>query len=45
MTRRQKWIKSSLEDLEYLRDLREAKQEEKDSPSVSLDEVKRMLIS
>ncbi|MBD2200293.1 MULTISPECIES: type II toxin-antitoxin system Phd/YefM family antitoxin [Calothrix] len=30
--------------LEDLRDLREAKQEEKDSHSVSLDEVKKMLI-
>ncbi|MBD2353717.1 type II toxin-antitoxin system Phd/YefM family antitoxin [Tolypothrix sp. FACHB-123] len=38
-------IQELLEDLEDLRDLREAKQEEKDSHSVSLDEVKKMLIS
>ncbi len=38
-------IKELLEDLEDLRDLRDAKQEEKESPSVSLDEVKKMLIS
>jgi PHD/YefM family antitoxin component YafN of YafNO toxin-antitoxin module len=38
-------IQELLEDLEDLRDLREAKQEEKDKPSVSLDEVKKMLIS
>jgi PHD/YefM family antitoxin component YafN of YafNO toxin-antitoxin module len=38
-------IQELLEDLEDLRDLREAKQDEKDKPSVSLDEVKKMLIS
>ncbi|AFZ25003.1 Phd_YefM [Cylindrospermum stagnale PCC 7417] len=38
-------IKELLEDLEDLRDLREAKEEEKDSPSVSLAEVKEMLIT
>lgn len=38
-------IQELLEDLEDLRDLREAKQDEKDSPSVSLDEVKKMLLS
>ncbi|AFZ15441.1 hypothetical protein Cri9333_4662 [Crinalium epipsammum PCC 9333] len=37
-------IQELLESLEDLRDLRAAKQEE-DSPSVSLSEVKNMLIS
>jgi hypothetical protein len=37
-------IQELLEDLEDLKDLGEAKQEEKDTPSVSLDEVKKMLI-
>ena len=36
-------IQELLEDLEYLEDLRTAKQEEIHSPSVSLDEVKKML--
>lgn len=38
-------IQELLEDLENIRDLREAKQEEKDSPSVYLDDIKNMLIS
>jgi hypothetical protein len=37
-------IQELLEDLEDLRDLREAKQDEKDIPSVSLDDVKKLLI-
>ncbi|MDJ0508669.1 MAG: type II toxin-antitoxin system Phd/YefM family antitoxin [Crocosphaera sp.] len=36
-------IQELLEDLEDLEDLRKAKEEEKDSPSYSLDEVKTML--
>ncbi|WP_413164245.1 type II toxin-antitoxin system Phd/YefM family antitoxin [Capilliphycus salinus ALCB114379] len=35
-------IQELLEDLEDLQDLRTVKKEEKDSPSVSLDEVKQM---
>ncbi|MCM0588899.1 MAG: type II toxin-antitoxin system Phd/YefM family antitoxin [Gloeotrichia echinulata DVL01] len=38
-------IQELLEDLEYLRDFRDAKQEEKESNSGCLDEVKKMLIS
>jgi hypothetical protein len=38
-------IQELLEDLEDLRDLREAKEEEKDSLSVSLANVKEMLIN
>ncbi|WP_016949741.1 hypothetical protein [Anabaena sp. PCC 7108] len=38
-------IKELLEDLEDLKDLRDAKEEEKDSLSVSLAEVKKMLLS
>ncbi|MBD2666394.1 hypothetical protein B6N60_04238 [Richelia sinica FACHB-800] len=38
-------IQELLEDLEDLRDLREAKDEEKDSLSVSLADVKKMLLS
>jgi hypothetical protein len=38
-------IKELLEDLEDLRDLRDAKEEEKDSVSVSLEDVKKMLLS
>ncbi|MGJ5675265.1 MAG: type II toxin-antitoxin system Phd/YefM family antitoxin [Nostochopsis sp.] len=38
-------IQELLEDLEDLRDLREAKQAEKDSFSISLSDVKKMLIS
>ncbi|MBO1052553.1 type II toxin-antitoxin system Phd/YefM family antitoxin [Dolichospermum sp. UHCC 0684] len=37
-------ITELLEDLEDLRDLRDAKEEEKDSLSVSLADVKKMLI-
>jgi uncharacterized protein YgfB (UPF0149 family) len=36
-------IQEILEDLEDLQDLRKAKEEEKDSPSYSLEEVKQML--
>ncbi|EAZ93376.1 hypothetical protein [Crocosphaera chwakensis] len=36
-------VQKLLEDLEDLEDLRQAKEEEKDSPSYSLDEVKEML--
>ncbi|MGK7954805.1 MAG: type II toxin-antitoxin system Phd/YefM family antitoxin [Crocosphaera sp.] len=35
-------VQELLEDLEDLEDLRNAKEEEKDSPSYSLDEVKKM---
>jgi hypothetical protein len=38
-------IQELLEDLEDLKDLRVAKKEEKDSPSVSLSQVKKMLKS
>ncbi|MBD2449068.1 type II toxin-antitoxin system Phd/YefM family antitoxin [Nostoc sp. FACHB-152] len=38
-------IQELLENLEDLRDLREAKEEEKDSVSVSLADVKEMLLS
>ncbi|MBD2492885.1 MULTISPECIES: type II toxin-antitoxin system Phd/YefM family antitoxin [Nostoc] len=38
-------VQELLEDLEDLKDLREAKEEEKDSVSVSLSEVKKMLLS
>ncbi|MEA5620736.1 type II toxin-antitoxin system Phd/YefM family antitoxin [Cronbergia sp. UHCC 0137] len=38
-------IKELLEDLEDLRDLRDAKKEEEDSFSVSLADVKKMLLS
>jgi hypothetical protein len=37
-------IQELLEDLEDLRDLREAKQAEKDSSSISLFDVRKMLI-
>ncbi len=37
-------VQELLEDLEDLQDLRNAKTEEKDSDSVSLAEVKRMLL-
>ncbi|MEA5569378.1 type II toxin-antitoxin system Phd/YefM family antitoxin [Anabaena sp. UHCC 0399] len=37
-------VQELLEDLEDLRDLQEAKTEEKDSASVSLTEVKKMLL-
>lgn len=36
-------IQELLEDLEDIEDLRQVKEEEKDSPSYSLDEVKEML--
>lgn len=36
-------IKELLEELEDVRDLRAAKKEEENSPSVSLTEVKRMM--
>ncbi|MDJ0845807.1 MAG: type II toxin-antitoxin system Phd/YefM family antitoxin [Crocosphaera sp.] len=36
-------IQEILEDLEDLEDLRKVKEQEKDSPSYSLDEVKEML--
>ncbi|TAE59915.1 MAG: type II toxin-antitoxin system Phd/YefM family antitoxin [Nostocales cyanobacterium] len=38
-------IKELLEDLEDLRDLRDAKEEEKDCVSMSLEDVKKMLLS
>jgi hypothetical protein len=38
-------IQELLEDLEDLRDLGDAKEEEKDSLSVSLADVKKMLLS
>ncbi|MBD2501312.1 type II toxin-antitoxin system Phd/YefM family antitoxin [Anabaena azotica] len=38
-------VQELLEDLEDLQDLRNAKTEEKDSDSVSLIEVKKMLLS
>jgi hypothetical protein len=38
-------IQELLEDLEDLKDLREAKQEYQDHPSVSLAELKKMLLS
>jgi hypothetical protein len=38
-------IKELLEDLEDLRDLRDAKEEEKDSVSISLADMKKMLLS
>lgn len=38
-------IKELLEDLEDLRDLWDAKEEEKDSVSISLADVKKMLLS
>ncbi|MBE9050853.1 type II toxin-antitoxin system Phd/YefM family antitoxin [Nostocales cyanobacterium LEGE 11386] len=38
-------VQELLEDLEDLQDLRDAKTEEKDSASVSLAEVKKMLLS
>jgi hypothetical protein len=37
-------IQELLEDLEDLRDLRDAKEEEKDSVTVSLGDVKKMLL-
>ncbi|WP_414529472.1 type II toxin-antitoxin system Phd/YefM family antitoxin [Nodularia chucula] len=37
-------IKELLEDLESLRDLREAKEEEKDSVTVTLADVKKLLL-
>ena len=36
-------IQELLEDLEDLQDLRKAKEEEKNSPSICLNEVKKML--
>ncbi|MDJ0659279.1 MAG: type II toxin-antitoxin system Phd/YefM family antitoxin [Crocosphaera sp.] len=36
-------VQEILEDLEDLEDLQQAKEEEKDSPSYSLDEVKEIL--
>lgn len=36
-------IQELLEDLQDLQDLREAKQQEKNSPSISINEVKKML--
>ncbi|MGB3402467.1 MAG: type II toxin-antitoxin system Phd/YefM family antitoxin [Microcoleaceae cyanobacterium] len=36
-------IKDILEDFEDIQDLRTAKKEEKNSPSVSLEDVKKML--
>jgi PHD/YefM family antitoxin component YafN of YafNO toxin-antitoxin module len=36
-------IQELLEDLQDLQDLRQAKQEEENSPSIPLDEVKKML--
>jgi hypothetical protein len=38
-------IKELLEDLEDLRDLRDAKEEEKDSVTVTLKDVKKLLLS
>ncbi|MBE9198797.1 MULTISPECIES: type II toxin-antitoxin system Phd/YefM family antitoxin [unclassified Nodularia (in: cyanobacteria)] len=38
-------IKQLLEDLEDLRDLRDAKEEEKDTVTLSLADVKKMLLS
>ncbi|TVP59523.1 MAG: type II toxin-antitoxin system Phd/YefM family antitoxin [Nodularia sp. (in: Bacteria)] len=38
-------IKELLEDLEDLRDLRDAKEEQKDSVTVTLADVKKLLLS